>query len=138
MGSAIEWELQPVSLVPPKSPGQPMPARQKGAAGRKQDGESRGGDQSQAQLPHYITPIITVCLGPLYGGIPLESTHDFPNREPSIIFPPCATASVPPPFVPHTAVWRLREKDNIADLGWGVVFSSGNAGPLHSILPHPL
>lgn len=55
-----------------------------------------------------------------------------------IIFPLCATASAPSHFVPHTSVWRLREKDNVADLRRGVAFSSGDAGPLHSILPHPL
>lgn len=99
MGSAVEWELQPVSLVPPKSPGQPMPARQKGAAGREQDGESRGGDQSQAQLPHHITAIITVCLGPLYGGIPLVSSFHHPSSlchslRPSSLCPPHCSLEV--------------------------------------------
>lgn len=55
-----------------------------------------------------------------------------------IVLPPGAIALAPPPFVPHTSVWRLRGKDNVADLGWGVAFSSGNAGTLHSVLPHPL
>lgn len=56
----------------------------------------------------------------------------------SIIFSPRATAWAPPPLIPHTSVSRVRQKENFANLGRGVIFSSGDGGPLHSVSPHPL
>lgn len=128
-----------MSLVPPKSPGRTVPARRKG-----QLAESRREKVMAAGMR--ARPSCLITSQRLLRCASAHSTGDpagvYPRLSKSrISSSSCLSVPQPRPLLPlspHTSVWRLREKDNIADLGRGVAFSSGDAGPLHSILPHPL
>lgn len=77
------------------------------------------------------------CVSARSTGDPTGVYPQLCKLQTSNIFSPRATAWAPPPLIPHTSVSRLRQKENFANLGRGVIFSSGDGGPLHSALPHP-
>lgn len=119
-----------VSLVPPKSPGRPMPARQKGQLAENRMEKVVVGIRARRSCLITLQRLLWCALARSTG----DPAGVYPRLSKSrtfIILSPSATASAPPPFIPHTSVWRLREKGSVADLGWGVAFSSGDAGPLH-------
>lgn len=78
------------------------------------------------------------CVSARSTGDPTGVYPQLCKLQTSIIFSPRATAWAPPPLIPHMSVSRVRQKENFANLGRGVIFSSVDGGPLHSVSPHPL
>lgn len=130
-------EAAQCSLAARTSPGRPVTAQWKGQLAEREMEEVVVGIKARHSCLTASQRLLR-CVSVRSTGDPTGVYPQLCKLQTSIICSPRATAWAPPPLIPHTSVSRVRQKENFANLGRGVIFSSGDGGPLHSALPHPL